>query len=195
MILRVAVLLLGLIAANASAGGFAEDLVRAARERATHHETYDGAYQRIAYPMGDVADDRGVCTDLVIRAYRRLGIDLQARVHEDMLRDFKAYPRTWNLPRPDANIDHRRVPNLQTFFRRAGANLPVNLDPAQYLAGDLVTWRLPGNIPHIGIVSDRYVPGTRRPMILHNIGRGPHEEDSLFAFPITGHYRYHPVRR
>jgi len=183
---------LSLVGGTANADNFADDLVKAARERTTHHETYDGSYHRIAYPMGDVADDRGVCTDVIIRAYRHLGIDLQVRVHEDMLRNFAAYPHSWKLPRPDSNIDHRRVPNLQTFFKRAGKSLPVSADPAQYVPGDLVTWMLPGNLPHIGIVSDQFVAGTRRPKIIHNIGRGPMEEDSLFAFPITGHYRYRP---
>ena len=186
------VLALGLVGGIACASNFADDLVKAARERTTHHETYDGSYHRIAYPMGDVADDRGVCTDVVIRAYRHLGIDLQVLVHEDMLRNFAAYPHGWKLPRPDSNIDHRRVPNLQVFFKRAGKSLPISDDPAQYKAGDLVTWMLPGNLPHIGIVSDQFVAGTRRPKIIHNIGRGPMEEDSLFAFPITGHYRYRP---
>ena len=189
---RTLVLALSLVATNVGAQSFALDLVKAARERTTHHEVYDGAYRRIPYPMGDVADNRGVCSDVVIRAYRRLGVDLQVLVHEDMLRDFKAYPRTWNLPRPDRNIDHRRVPNLQVFFRRSGAKLAVNLDPKQYAAGDVVTWLLPGNAPHIGIVSDRFVPGTRRPMVIHNIGLGPVEDDSLFRFTISGHYRYRP---
>ncbi len=182
-----------LLASSAAiAAPFATELVNAARERTSHHETYDGSYRRIAYPMGDVADDRGVCTDVIIRAYRHLGIDLQVLVHEDMQRHFAAYPNSWGLPRPDGNIDHRRVPNLQTFFRRAGAQLPVTRDPGQYRAGDLVTWLLPGNLPHIGIVSDRFAPGTSRPLVIHNIGRGPREDDSLFAYPITGHYRYRP---
>lgn len=180
------------MAASADTDVFATRLVQAARERTTHHETYDSAYRRIAYPMGDVADDRGVCSDVVIRAYRKLGIDLQALVHEDMRRNFNSYPRTWNLARPDTNIDHRRVPNLETFFRRAGAKLAVNLDPAQYQPGDLVTWRLPGNLPHIGVVSDRFARGTRRPLVIHNIGRGPVEDDNLFSYSISGHYRYRP---
>lgn len=186
------VMALNLVGGEASADGFADRLVEAARERTTHHETYDGSYQRIGYPMGDVADDRGVCTDVVIRAYRRLGVDLQVLVHQDMLRDFAAYPHAWKLPRPDSNIDHRRVPNLQAFFGRVGASLPISHDPDQYAAGDLVTWILPGNLPHIGIVSDRWVPGSKRPKIIHNIGRGPVEEDILFLFPISGHYRYRP---
>lgn len=190
--ISLVILVLGLLAGNSYADNFANDLVKAARERTTHQETYDGAYQRIAYPMGDVADDRGVCTDVIIRAYRHLGVDLQVLVHEDMRRDFAAYPHTWRLPRPDSNIDHRRVPNLQVFFQRHGQILPAGRDPEHYAAGDLVTWMLPGNLPHIGIVSDRWAPGTRRPLVIHNIGRGPVEDDSLFRFPITGHYRYRP---
>lgn len=164
-------------------------LVAAARERTLKPVIYDGAYRQIDYPMGDVPDDRGVCTDVIIRAYRKVGIDLQVLVHEDMRRHFSAYPKIWGLHRPDRNIDHRRVPNLQRFFQRAGAELPISTSSAAYQPGDLVTWRLPGNLPHIGIVSDRTVPGTARPMIIHNIGAGTTEEDALFAFPITGHYR------
>ncbi len=152
--------------------------------------TYDGSYRAIAYPMGDVPDNIGVCTDVVVRSYRKVGIDLQQRVHEDMKENFSLYPKIWGLTRPDANIDHRRVPNLQTFFERKGTSLPVSRDVKNYKAGDLVTWMLPGNLPHIGIVSDRKVRGTARPMILHNIGRGPKEDDILFQYPITGHYRY-----
>lgn len=175
---------------HAAAESFARKLVEAARERTRHQETYDGAYRRIGYPLGDVPDNVGVCTDLVIRAYRRLGIDLQALVHQDMSRHFKAYPATWGLKAPDSNIDHRRVPNLQVFLARHGTSLAVTSSAASYLAGDLVTWRLPRNLPHIGIVSDRFVPGSRRPKIIHNIGAGPVEDDILFSYPISGHYRY-----
>jgi uncharacterized protein YijF (DUF1287 family) len=151
---------------------------------------YDGAYRRIPYPMGDVPADTGVCTDVVIRAYRAVGVDLQQRVHEDMRGAFTAYPKAWGLTRPDPNIDHRRVPNLQTFFRRRGVSIAVVRDPAGYEAGDLVTWRLPGDLPHVGLVIDRRSPDGRRPLIVHNIGRGPEIEDVLFAYPVTGHYRY-----
>lgn len=151
---------------------------------------YDGAYRRIAYPGGDVPADRGVCTDVVIRAYRTIGIDLQQLVHEDMRGDFAAYPALWGLKRPDTNIDHRRVPNLQTFFARRGAQLPVTRDAASYRPGNLVTWMLPGNLPHIGVVSEQRSADGRRPMIVHNIGRGPQLEDMLFAYRITGHYRF-----
>ncbi|MBN2056365.1 DUF1287 domain-containing protein [bacterium] len=168
----------------------AEDLVTAAMEQTGHLVTYDGSYRRIGYPGGDVPDTIGVCTDLVVRAYRAIGIDLQQRVHEDMSVAFHDYPALWGLTRPDPNIDHRRVPNLQTFFGRQGTTLAISTDPDEYTAGDLVTWMLPGNLPHIGIVgSARSVDG-RRPLIIHNIGRGPEAADMLFRYPITGHYRY-----
>ena len=150
---------------------------------------YDGSYRRIPYPGGDVPETIGVCTDVVIRAYRRIGVDLQVEVHEDMKRAFRSYPQLWGLSGPDPNIDHRRVPNLQTFLRRAGAALSVSRDPGRYRAGDLVTWMLPRNLPHIGIVAGtRSATGT--PLVVHNIGRGPEVEDILFRYPITGHYRY-----
>jgi uncharacterized protein YijF (DUF1287 family) len=166
-------------------------LVSAALAQTHTHVTYDGSYRRIAYPGGDVPETIGVCTDVVIRAYRKVGVDLQVKVHEDMARDFAAYPRQWGMTAPDANIDHRRVPNLQTFFRRAGGSLPVSREPRAYQPGDLVTWMLPGNLPHIGIVAADRSPGGV-PLVIHNIGRGPELEDALFRFPITGHYRYLP---
>ena len=174
----------------ASDADFTSGLIAAAVAQTGQRVTYDGAYRRIPYPGGDVPPDIGVCTDVVIRAYRAVGIDLQQRVHEDMRGEFAAYPKTWGLKRPDPNIDHRRVPNLQAFFRRRGAALAVSRDPGGYAAGDLVTWMLPGNLPHIGIVTDRKSGDGARPLIAHNIGRGPEVEDMLFAFPITGHYRY-----
>jgi uncharacterized protein YijF (DUF1287 family) len=168
-----------------------QQLVAAAVAQTYTHVTYDGSYRRIAYPGGDVPETIGVCTDVVIRAYRNVGVDLQVRVHEDMTRAFASYPRQWGMAAPDSNIDHRRVPNLQAFFRRGGAALPVSRDAAAYEAGDVVTWMLPGSLPHIGIVTaERSPAGT--PLIVHNIGRGPQVEDVLFAFPITGHYRYLP---
>ena len=168
------------------------ELVEAARARTRQREVYDGSYRAIAYPLGDVPGDRGVCTDLIIRAYRALQIDLQVLVHEDMARNFTVYPQLWGLRKPDKNIDHRRVPNLQRFFERAGAGLAVTTRPEDYAEGDLVTWMLPGNLPHIGIVSNQRVPGSSRPKIIHNIGAGPVEDDILFVYPITGHYRYYP---
>lgn len=183
--------LLAAVALAVSSAAFADtpQLVAAAREQTQSAVIYDGSYIRIGYPMGDVPQGRGVCTDVVIRAYRAIGIDLQVLVHEDMRDSFALYPRLWGSSKPDPNIDHRRVPNLQKFFERVGAKMRAGAAPA-YLAGDLVTWMLPGNLPHIGIVSDRLAPGTGRPLIIHNIGAGPVEEDMLLAYPITGHYRY-----
>lgn len=186
----VAALVVATTCTTALAEKLADDLVKAARERTDRHEIYDGSYRRIGYPMGDVPDDRGVCTDLVIRAYRSLGVDLQVLIQEDMARHFTAYPTTWGMRRPDRNIDHRRVPNIQVFLARTGASLPVSKIPQDYLAGDLVTWMLPGNLPHIGIISDGAVNGTRRPKVIHNIGAGPVEDDILFVYRVTGHYRY-----
>ena len=164
-------------------------LVAAALARTEAKIRYDGRYFAIAYPGGDVPADIGVCTDVVIRSYRALGIDLQQRVHEDMRANFALYPKNWGLTGTDRNIDHRRVPNLQRFFERHGQSLAVSDNPEDYQAGDLVTWMLPGNLPHIGIVVDRQNT-SGRPLIVHNIGAGPQLEDVLFAYPQTGHYRY-----
>jgi uncharacterized protein YijF (DUF1287 family) len=166
-------------------------LVDAARAQIGVTVVYDGRYQRLDYPGGDVPLERGVCTDVVIRAYRVLGVDLQQRVHEDMRAHFSTYPPLWGLTRPDRNIDHRRVPNLATFFTRHGQALGPTRDDAEFLPGDLVTWRLPNGLPHIGIVSDRRTSGGR-PLILHNIGAGTEEDDVLHAYTRTGHYRYRP---
>jgi uncharacterized protein YijF (DUF1287 family) len=170
----------------------ADELVKAALERTNHTITYDGAYHSIEYPGGDVPPNIGVCTDVVIRSYRKLGIDLQELVHNDMKMNFSQYPskKIWGLNRPDPNIDHRRVPNLQLFFERHGESLPVTSVAIDYAPGDLVTWMLPGNLPHIGIVTNQYDLRSGNPKIVHNIGRGPILEDALFTFPITGHYRY-----
>ncbi len=173
-------------------GRFAFDLVDAAIERLSHVVVYDGGYRRIDYPMGDVPDDIGVCTDVVIRSYRAVGIDLQQQVHEDMTASFAEYPDLWGHTRPDPNIDHRRVPNLQVFFERHGASLAKSRNPDEYLPGDLVTWMLPGNLPHMGVVTDRRSVNGKRPLIVHNVGSGPELEDMLFVYPITGHYRYGP---
>jgi uncharacterized protein YijF (DUF1287 family) len=171
---------------------FLQKLIAAAIERTHYTVRYDSAYVRIPYPNGDVPPDTGVCTDEVIRAYRAVGIDLQKEVHEDMLHNFSAYPnqRRWLLAHTDTNIDHRRVPNLMIFFARKGESLPISSHREDYSAGDLVTWDLGGNVPHIGIVVDRKSERTGRFLIVHNIGRGPQMEDVLFAWKITGHYRY-----
>ena len=170
---------------------FLRKLVEAAIERTHHSVRYDPAYVRIPYPGGDVPSDTGVCTDEIIRVYRAVGIDLQKEVHEDMVKNFSAYPRNWRwlLARPDANIDHRRVPNLMVFFSRNGESMPASSRAESYSPGDLVTWDLGGGVPHIGIVVDRKSP-TGRYMIVHNIGQGPKMEDVLFNWKITGHYRY-----
>ncbi|MCI0505623.1 MAG: DUF1287 domain-containing protein [Gammaproteobacteria bacterium] len=167
-------------------------LIDAAKDRTRHRITYDGSYFTIPYPNGDIPKHLGVCTDVLIRSYRQLGIDLQRLVHEDMSAHFELYPskRIWGLTRPDKNIDHRRVPNLQVFFQRHGTSLPVSGNPADYKPGDIVTWMLPGNLPHIGIVVDEQSADGARPLIVHNIGEGPKKEDMLFNYKITGHYRF-----
>ena len=171
---------------------FLQKLVEAAIERTHHIVRYDSAYVRIPYPNGDVPAETGVCTDEIIRAYRAVGVDLQKEVHEDMVRNFSAYPnqRRWLLAHTDTNIDHRRVPNLMTFFARKGESLSISARSEDYSAGDLVTWDLGGNVPHIGIVVNRRGARTGRYMVVHNIGRGPQMEDVLFSWKITGHYRY-----
>ncbi len=161
----------------------AQALIRAAEGQVGITTTYDPAYVTLAFPGGDVPADRGVCTDVVIRALRvAYGIDLQAAVNRDMKADFAAYPKNWGLKTTDRNIDHRRVPNLQTFLTRMGAEVTGGFEP-----GDIVTTMLPGNLPHILIVTDRM--GTNAPMIVHNIGAGTRVEDRLFDHPHTGHYR------
>lgn len=176
--------------AQSSSETLVDRFVAAAIERTTHRVTYDGSYRRLDYPGGDVPDSIGVCTDVVVRAYRSVGIDLQKLVHEDMVRNFSEYPQNWALDRPDRNIDHRRVPNLQTFLRRHEAEMTGSTDANEFKAGDLVTWVLPGNLPHIGIVIDRVSADGRRRLVVHNIGSGPKAEDVLLSYPITGHYRY-----
>jgi uncharacterized protein len=171
---------------------FLKQLADAAVERTHHSVRYDPSYVRIPYPGGDVPADTGVCTDEVIRAYRALGIDLQKEVHEDMEKNFSAYPgkRTWQVSQPDPNIDHRRVPNLKVFFSRKGEVLAIAPRGEDFSPGDLVTWDLGGGVPHIGIVTDRKSEQTGRYMVVHNIGRGPMLEDVLLNWTITGHYRY-----
>ncbi|OUS05901.1 DUF1287 domain-containing protein [Gammaproteobacteria bacterium 42_54_T18] len=168
------------------------DLESAAIARTSESITYDGSYFQIPYPNGDVPSNIGVCTDVIIRSYRKLGIDLQKRLHEDIKANYSSYPskRIWGLSKPDTNIDHRRVPNLRVFFSRHGSKLPITSLGADYKVGELVTWMLPGNLPHIGIVTSKKSKDGKRPLIVHNIGRGPMLEDMLFDFKITGHYKY-----
>ena len=160
---------------------FSRRLVSAAIERTTHSVRYEPAYVRIPYPGGDVPAETGVCTDEIIRSYRAVGVDLQKEVHEDMVKNFSAYPRKWRWlsGKPDSNIDHRRVPNLMVFFQRMGETLPITTHSQDYSPGDLVTYDLGGNVPHIGIVLDRK-GASGRFMIVHNIGAGPKMEDVLF---------------
>jgi uncharacterized protein len=175
---------------------FTKNLVAAAIERTHHRVRYVSEYVRIPYPGGDVPADTGVCTDEIIRSYRSLGVDLQKEVHEDMAHHFAAYPNQsrWLARHPDANIDHRRVPNLMVFFARKGEPLPITRRPEDYSPGDLVTWDLGGNISHIGIVVDQRDRWSGRYQVVHNIGQGPRMEDVLFDWKITGHYRYYGPR-
>ncbi len=188
----------GVVRQRRSNVNLAENLSQAAIARTYQRVRYDGRYIPISYPMGDVPANIGVCTDTVIRSYRRLGIDLQRLVHEDMSRAFHAYPNLskWGLSSPDPNIDHRRVHNLKVFFSRHGRRLPVTNNPADYRPGDLVTWDLRnGGQNHIGLVVNRRSPvDPNRYMIVHNIANGDRMEDVLFSMPITGHYRYLPNR-
>ena len=170
--------------------GSAQPLAEAARAQIGVTTTYDPAYVSLAYPGGDLAPERGVCSDVVIRAFRKAyGRDLQQLVHEDMAGHFSAYPKLWGLSKTDRNIDHRRVPNLQTYFTRKGWKLPVTREPGEFQAGDLVTCTVPPNLPHVMIVSDKRSADGIRPLVIHNIGQGAREEDRLFEFPLTGHYR------
>jgi uncharacterized protein len=179
---------------QASSADFRRDFVRkfvaAAIERTHHIVRYDAAYVRLAYPGGDVPEGTGVCTDEVIRAFRAVGVDLQKDVHEDMAANFSAYPTRWHRTSPDPNIDHRRVPNLIVFFSRKSEVLPITGRAEDYSPGDLVTWDLGHGQTHIGIVVDHKGFFSRRYMIVHNIGAGPKMEDVLFAWKITGHFRY-----
>ncbi|VAW33614.1 hypothetical protein MNBD_GAMMA01-1002 [hydrothermal vent metagenome] len=169
------------------------ELVTAAMQRLEHIVIYDGSYQTIAYPNGDVSKFKGVCTDVIIRSYRTLGIDLQQLVHEDMQANFKLYPQIWGLKKPDTNIDHRRVPNLEKFLQRKGETLIISNNPKDYKPGDIVSWRLDNNLPHIGIVSNtKSSSNPNRYKIIHNIGWGPKLDDMLFDYKIVGHFRYPP---
>lgn len=169
---------------------FSLRLAKAAYSLTNTKVTYDPSYFSIAYPMGDVPADKGVCTDVVIRAYRLLGIDLQQLVHEDMKSHFSLYPNIWGLKSTDRNIDHRRVPNLMVFFERKGLKLSLSQSSEDYQSGDIVCWSLGGGLTHIGIVSDQKSPDGSRPLIVHNIGGGQVIEDCLFSYKIIGHYRF-----
>lgn len=169
---------------------FAKQLSDAALKLTAQKVKYDPAYFTISYPNGDVPNDRGVCTDVVIRAYRTLSVDLQKEVHEDIKSNFKKYPDKWGLTMPDKNIDHRRVPNLMTFFSRYGEVKKISDNAEDYRPGDIVCWNLGGNITHIGIVVDKKSTDGKRYLVVHNIGAGQVLEDCLFSFNIIGHYTY-----
>lgn len=169
---------------------FAIKLSDAAIQLTSQKVSYDPTYFKIKYPNGDVPSDKGVCTDVIIRAYRKLGIDLQKEVHEDIKNNFKKYPKTWGLKNPDTNIDHRRVPNLMCFFARKGIIKKTSNNPDEYLPGDIVTWDLGGGITHIGIVINKKSADGLRYLIVHNIGNGQEISDCLFSYKITGHYCY-----
>jgi uncharacterized protein len=169
---------------------FYERLSQAAIELTRQKVVYDPGYFRMEYPNGDVPSDRGVCTDVIIRAYRKLDIDLQKLVHEDMRVNFEKYPKIWGMSKPDRNIDHRRVPNLMVFFTRFGKTLAITKNANDYLSGDIVCWNLGGGITHIGIVTNKKSSDGLRNLIVHNIGAGQVMEDCLFNFQIIGHYRY-----
>ncbi|WP_298777644.1 DUF1287 domain-containing protein [uncultured Polaribacter sp.] len=175
-----------------SFGSFSQEdkLSNAALELTKDKVIYDPSYFSIDYPNGDIPKDKGVCTDVLIRAYRKLGIDLQKEVHLDMKQNFNLYPKNWGLKRTDKNIDHRRVPNLMTFFSRKGIIKQITKNPIDYIPGDIICWNLGGAITHTGIVVNKKSKDNNRYLIVHNIGAGQVLEDCLFRFKIIGHYRY-----
>lgn len=188
--LTIFLLLFPTITILAQEADFYKRLSAAAIELTKDKVTYDPRYYSISYPNGDVPADKGVCTDVIIRAYRKLGIDLQKKIHEDMRANFSKYPKKWGMKSTDKNIDHRRVPNQATFFSRFGTVKKISNKGEEYLPGDIVTWDLGGGITHVGIVTDRMSSDKKRPLIVHNIGQGQVLQDCLFSYTITGHYCY-----
>jgi len=186
----ITILLSLVISLSRAQDTFSKKLSDAAVELTTHKVQYDPTYFSIPYPNGDVPSDKGVCTDVVIRAYRKLGIDLQKEVHEDMASNFSLYPKDWGLKTTDKNIDHRRVPNLMTFFKRHGTVKKKSTNPNDYAPGDIVTWNLGGGTNHIGILIDQKSRDNERYLVVHNIGNGQEISDCLFQFKIIGHYSY-----
>jgi len=173
------------------ASGPINNMLNSAEEQTRLTKNYTQAYFTIPYPNGDLPIDTGACSDVVIRSFRAAGIDLQKEVHEDMSANFAAYPKKWGLAAPDTNIDHRRVPNLQTFFTRKGKSVAVTTNADDYLPGDVVSWDLDGKgMTHIGVVSNLWNERMKRYLIIHNIGGGTKAEDRLFDWKITGHFRY-----
>ncbi len=188
---KIAIILLLLLCVKLNAQeSFYARLSESAIELTRQVVTYDPGYFKISYPNGDIPANKGVCTDVIIRAYRKMGIDLQKEVHEDMRLNFGKYPRIWGLSKTDKNIDHRRVPNLMVFFERHGSVKPITDNPDDYQPGDIVCWNLGGAVTHIGIVVNRKSRDGKRYLIVHNIGGGQVMEDCLFDFKIIGHYRY-----
>lgn len=165
-------------------------LVRDAAQQTTYTTSYDPSYRQLRYPGGDVPHDRGVCSDVIVRAFRAAGIDLQKEVHNDMAAAFNVYPSLWNLKRPDPNIDHRRVANLMVFFERRDAAMGIVRSPEHFLPGDIVAWKLDNGRLHIGIVDSTTTPARTRYLVIHNIGNGTERDDALFRWEIVGHYRY-----
>lgn len=165
-------------------------LLRNCHEQTETTTGYDPSYVRLAYPMGDVPPETGVCADVIIRAFRAVGLDLQVKIHEDMAAHFDAYPKAWGLKRTDKNIDHRRVLNLMKWFERQKKSVPITANGPDYLPGDVVAWRLDNGLPHIGIVSDASSSVRGKPLVIHNIGAGAKQEDVLFSWKIIGHYRF-----
>ncbi len=173
-----------------SPSNFDEKLSNAAISIIDEDVVYTPAYVKIKYPNGDVPAKTGVCTDVVIRAYRKLGIDLQQEVHQDMKANFSKYPKIWNLKSTDTNIDHRRVPNLEVFFKRKGNTLKVSNNAEDYKTGEIVTWLIQNKLPHIGIVTHLKSKDGKRPLIVHNVGGGQVLEDCLFNYKIVGHFKF-----
>lgn len=172
--------------------GYSSGALSQAAQQLDRLVLYDPSCENIAYPGGDVSPGKGVCSDVVIRSYRKVGIDLQQEVHENIKKNFSRYParKLWGQRRPDTNIDHRRVPNLMVFFSRKGETKPITQNITDYAAGDIVSWQPDNGRPHIGIVIDKISERSGNPLVMHNIGGGQVSEDVLFSWKITGHYRY-----
>ena len=183
-------LLIWLVNSVIGQNSFYENLSDSTLELTKQKVIYDPSYFSISYPNGDIPSDRGVCTDVIIRAYRKVGIDLQKEIHEDIKLNFDKYPKNWGLTKPDKNIDHRRVPNLMFFFARKGEVKPISNESSDYLPGDIVCWNLGGGITHIGIIVDEKSADGERNLIVHNIGGGQVLADCMFDYKIIGHYRY-----
>lgn len=164
-------------------------IIDSAIEQTSYTFQYDPSYAKLDYPNGDVPRERGVCADVIVRAFRSAGVDLQKVVHEDMSRHFGAYPDKWGARRPDSNIDHRRVPNLMTLFERRAKSVPISRKPSDYVPGDVVAWELENHLLHIGLVTDAVSASSQNYLVVHNIGEGAKIEDVLLSWKVIGHYR------